>query len=83
MSLLYKIPFTSLSWLPIVVFIVILAIGAIVGYFSGWKTSLYFLSGNIILGIAGILIYPTIYTLLIKKISWWVPLITLVIYLIL
>ena len=67
MNWLYSIPFTSLSWLPIVVFILILVIGAITGYFSGWKTSLYFLSGNLILGLIGILTYSQIYNLLIKK----------------
>lgn len=56
-----SLPLGNHVWIPILIFISIIVISGVIAGFLGWKSSLYFLGGNILFGIIGILIYVPIY----------------------
>jgi hypothetical protein len=47
---------------------VIIFANGIVGFFLGWKTMLYFFTGNLVFIIIGVFIYIPIYNLITQKI---------------
>ena len=61
------LPIADISWLPLVVFSVIIAFSALVGFYANWKRSLYFLTGNAVFFIVGIYVYEPICDLIQAK----------------
>ncbi|WKX02703.1 hypothetical protein [Candidatus Mycoplasma mahonii] len=55
------------DWLPPIILVVLLLIGGLVGWFLGWKSSLYFLIWNILGLVTGVLIVYYLYDIFINK----------------
>ena len=55
----------TMDWLPWVVLGSVLLIGALIGFWNGWRTATYFLAWNIVFLVAGVLLFDAFYEKLI------------------
>ena len=63
----------TMSWLPWTIFASFLTIGALIGFWNGWRTATYFLGWNLLFLIVGVLLFDAFYGALVNFAKEFMP----------